>query len=63
MRSRIMLSCMYAIMYVNAIKYKTIKYINVLSICTSKQVVEHVSPPRVKTSMKRVGAMTHLKFM
>ena len=37
--------------------------INVLSICTSKQVVEHVSPPRVKTSMKRVGAMTHLKLM
>ena len=37
--------------------------INILSICTSKQVVEHVSPPRVKTSMKRVGAMTHLKLM
>ena len=37
--------------------------INVLSICTSKQVVEHVSPPRVKTSTKRVGAMTHLKSM
>ena len=47
-------SCIYEIKY-NAIKYKTIKCktikykqssINVLSICTSKQVVEHVSPPQ-----------------
>ena len=36
--------------------------INVLSICTSKQVVSMYPPHRVKTSMKRVGAMTHLKL-
>ena len=49
----------------SSIRQSSIKesIINFLSICTSKQVVEHVSPPRVKTSMKRVGAMTHLELM
>ena len=38
------------------IKYNTIKY---KSICASKQVVEHVSPPKSNSKRIKVGAMTH----